>query len=945
MALREGFILEREAELAALRERLDSLRSGSSALIVVQGRAGVGKSRLLEQARVWASEQGMRVLRARGVPLEQEYTFGMVRQLFDSLLARSSRIERAQWFAGAAADAGELLGIAESHAVALGDFAVLHGLYWLTANLAHEEPLVLLIDDLQWSDQPSLRYLAYLLPRLEDTGIAVIMASRPHNAEASPLVDVITLDPACLLLQPGGLSARSTSALLGVLFDRPVGKGFSAACHNVTGGNPLLLNELVRALAFEGLEPVDHNAAEVGDIGTRAVSRQVSLELSRLAPDVLGVAEAMAVLAPHARLSDADRLAGVTVHQGSAAIDTLMAIDLMQKTSDTDSYEMYEFLHPLIQQAVYEQISTARRNNYHEEAAKLLTDASAAPERIAAHLLRLPPRSLSEAVAVLRSAASEAMGRGAHQSAVAYLRRALSEDLPDDQRLTLLEEASLSALRFDLQQGIRYLEEALALTEDPRVAARLAEPLGLALLYTARPEAAVEVLTHALEELPAQENDARGALQAVLLNIPTVAVGWDYLSQDLPAARKLSKADTTGALMLDSIISAHETYLCDRAALTRARRVLARPDIVLFAAQGASSAVGAYFTLIVGDLEEGIAAHTELIEQARRHGSLTALYQGVGYRALGWLRRGDLDEAETDVREAMRIGQLSKTLVADSMFWAFLSEVETERGHLDEAEAALAAAHVPEDLPPHGLFYPFLHALARLRHAQGRHEEALATALRAGERFAANGGHNPAVVAWRSTAAQCLHALDRTDEALTYATTEVEYARQWGAPFALGKALRVTGTITPGQEGVQILREAAAILETSHAQLEHAYALVALGSALRRTNSRAEARPHLTDGLQIATRLGALPLAEQAKTELRAAGARPRRSGTEGLEALTPSERRVAELAVQGLTNRAIAQQLYVTIKTVEVHLGNCYRKLNISRRGQLHERMVHTDA
>jgi DNA-binding CsgD family transcriptional regulator len=199
------------------------------------------------------------------------------------------------------------------------------------------------------------------------------------------------------------------------------------------------------------------------------------------------------------------------------------------------------------------------------------------------------------------------------------------------------------------------------------------------------------------------------------------------------------------------------------------------------------------------------------------------------------------------------------------------------------------------------------------------------------------GGHNPAFLAWRSHAALALLALGRQDEAWPLALEELELARIWGAPRALGAALRVAGLVEGGQRGLVHLEEAVDVLAQSPAKLEHAKARTELGAALRRSKRRSEARDQLRHAVELATICGAARLTARAETELLATGARPRRIALRGPESLTPSERRVAQMAAEGPTNREIAQALFVTPKTVEVHLSSVYRKLGISSRSQLH--------
>jgi DNA-binding CsgD family transcriptional regulator len=194
---------------------------------------------------------------------------------------------------------------------------------------------------------------------------------------------------------------------------------------------------------------------------------------------------------------------------------------------------------------------------------------------------------------------------------------------------------------------------------------------------------------------------------------------------------------------------------------------------------------------------------------------------------------------------------------------------------------------------------------------------------------------DPARLWWRSLKAVALDRLGRRGEAIELAREELAVTRAFGAPWALGRTLRVLGALE-GDEGLDMLREAVDVLEGSTARLEHAKALAALGSGLRRARRPSEAREPLRRALELAGACGAAPVSELARSELRAAGSRPRRDALRGVGSLTPSERRVADLAATGRTNRDIAQELYVTPKTVEVHLSNAYRKLGIGSRREL---------
>jgi DNA-binding CsgD family transcriptional regulator len=301
-------------------------------------------------------------------------------------------------------------------------------------------------------------------------------------------------------------------------------------------------------------------------------------------------------------------------------------------------------------------------------------------------------------------------------------------------------------------------------------------------------------------------------------------------------------------------------------------------------------------------------------------------------------QRGDLEAAIQELRESDELVRYLPTQQGAIYFRSYLADVLTNRGELDEAERVLAELGLPEEVAHSGHMIFFLGARGWLRLARRDLEGSRADFERLGRYMESFDMRNPAMLAWRSHLALPLLALERREEALELTREEVELARAWGAPRAVGVALRVRGMAEGGDIGIESLRESLAVLKSSSAKLERARTLAELGAALRRANQRAEARELLAQGLELAVRLGSPPLVEQAQAELGATGARPRRLLLSGVESLTASERRVAKFAAEGLTNKDIAQALFVTTKTVEVHLSNVYRKLGIGSRAELPE-------
>ncbi len=293
--------------------------------------------------------------------------------------------------------------------------------------------------------------------------------------------------------------------------------------------------------------------------------------------------------------------------------------------------------------------------------------------------------------------------------------------------------------------------------------------------------------------------------------------------------------------------------------------------------------------------------------------------------------------ADVEAREALDIGdEWGASARFTGHAAAFLADALMEQGRLDDAAAALGLAERGEALAGTARWLYFANSSARLRILRGALAGGVAELLDGGRRYEAVGVRNPASIAWRSPVALALQQLDEPDQARRLAAEEVELARAWGASRALGAAMRAAGLIQGGKRGLALLEEAVQVLAASPAKLEHAKARAELGAALRRTNRRSQAREQLRQALELATVCGAAALAARTESELLATGARPRRIALSGVQSLTPSERRVAEMAANGPTNREIAQALFVTQRTVEVHLTSIYRKLGISSRSQL---------
>jgi DNA-binding CsgD family transcriptional regulator len=332
------------------------------------------------------------------------------------------------------------------------------------------------------------------------------------------------------------------------------------------------------------------------------------------------------------------------------------------------------------------------------------------------------------------------------------------------------------------------------------------------------------------------------------------------------------------------------------------------------------------------DRPEADGAWEALLQDSRLRGSLVAKAGSSLWRGYALLRRGELDDAKDSLQTALEEFELWGSGATPREHHAgFLSAVLRERGDLDGARRALDAVEPPGDASDAARYW--LDALAELLLAEERFDEAFVVAEDMQRRFAFFA--NPFDTPMCSHRAVAAYHLDRREEGLALAAESLELARRWGAPGTLARALRILGTLKR-EDGLGHLSEAVQASEGSVARLEHAKALVALGAALRRSRRPTDAREPLRRGLELAGALGAERLVADARHELHAAGARPRTKALTGPAALTPAERRVTERAADGQTNRAIAEALFVTTKTVELHLRNAYRKLGVKSRREL---------
>src|SRR3954452_8566991 len=828
-------LLEREAEMAQLRAMLDGVRAGMGRLVAVQGEAGIGKTALLTAAARLAVRNGVSVLRARGSELERDAPVGVALQLFERHVGTLRPEARTRAFRGAARLAAPLF---DPGADGAQERSLLHRLYllppfsWLASSRAEAKPLLLLVDDAGWADRPSLTWMHYLAQRIEELPLVLLVASRPREPGAAhDLLDRLVADPSALVVEPAPLSEH---AVEDVVRDRlpEAEPELCVACAAATEGNPFLVRELLLTLIHDGVEPVTEAAAGVARIAPEAVMRAVIDRLSRLAPEAREAASAAAVL-DTAPLRLVAALAGMSLKEAASAADVLAAADVLRPG------EPIAFVHPLTRSVVYADVPAGARAAMHARAARLLAEDGAPPDLVAAHLVPAHAEGSAWAVDALRSAARRAMAGGAPRGAVTLLRRTLAEPPPAGQRRDVLVElASAEAAAGDANAPERF-EQALELIDGPRERAELTQTLARVLTALGRPREAADALDSALAHLAGdRDEDLALALQATWVSISR----GDVEMRAHAGARVRAVVERSGGepslaerMMLAQVANEGAFAGDPHDEVVRlARRALGGGRLLELETSDGVAWLTALSALGWADhFEEFERGCLQGLADARRRGSVHAFATCSYALNFSAYYGGRLADAVADAHQALeaeRYGWREYAVACRSQLaWAHV-----DRGELDAADAVLAPVEsdpARESLPAYSLA---LQARGRVSMARGDAASAFEQLLEAGRLLRASHIPNPAVAPWAAWASLAALQLGRVEEARELSRDELAASRRFGAPRAIGVSLMSAGLVAGGEEGVELLREAVAVLEGSPARLELARAFVLLGGAMRR---------------------------------------------------------------------------------------------------------------
>ncbi|MFF4833848.1 ATP-binding protein [Streptomyces sp. NPDC001315] len=941
-------LFERESELAAVDEalrELTGLRADGAepsdrprgALLAFAGHAGIGKTTLLGEVRRRAATHGCTVLSARGGDQEQRVAFHVARQLLQPQFAGAAEADLRSALGSWYDIVGPALGICAPTDGAPPDQQGLRdGLDWVLTHLAvRRAPMVLLLDDAHWADPESLRWLAAFAPRAEELPLLVVVAYRPD--ELPDHAESFRRLPGRAGGRPIDLEPLSAGAVARLVRETVGGHADDAFCHEcwaVTAGNPFETVELTAKVRDRGLNPTEDGAHLLRDLAAAAKGSGLIARLERLGASTVRFAWACAVLGTEIPQALAAAVAGLGHEEAADAADALRGARVLTGESTL------EFVHPLIATAVYRAIPAGFRVALHGQAAWCVVDAGLGPAAAARHLLETHPEGDPWVVQQLRAAAGETLRAGAPDAARSYLARALREPPTAENRAAILYELGCASLLTEPATTVNHLRAALEEPiADPELRHHIVYRLSQVLAHSDRLAEASDALAREIRVT----DDARVRLRMVAEQFM-----WDAFRADEPdhparsrrltrLADRLKGRDLTeryiiGLRTWDAIQRGEPAHV----ALHHAERALAgglgwaEPD------RGFEVPVLVALAFLYADrpgrAEELFAAGIADFERQGWRGA----HLSFAYTLLAYVRyrRGRLAEAEDFVRAGLRLAErVGPGTPAHWYAVGILIQLLIARGRVAEAAQTADDHRFSAPFPAAVVFPDAQTVRGELLLARGLAKEAAAELSAAGRRLDPRGIRNPAWCPWQLHLARA-ESHDDPERAVATALEALARARQFGAPSAIGQALRTAAEVSAGSARVKYLEESVAHLERSPAAYELACALVSLGTELYRAGRTEEAAEHLYRGLDTAAQCGADGLAEAARDGLAAAGLRPRRLHTTETDSLTARERTAAALAARGRTETEIAGELHTDEQTVVRLLSAVYRKVGTEPTG-----------
>jgi DNA-binding CsgD family transcriptional regulator len=905
----------RDAERAQIGALLDAARSSRSGVLVLRGEPGIGKTALLEDARERATD--MHVLTARGIESESELPFAGLHQLLRPALDQVDQLP------GPQADALRgALGLAPR----AGDdrFLISVACLTLVAELAERRPVLCLVDDAQWLDAPSADALLFVSRRLDAEGIVMLFAARDGDERR--------FEPAALpVLRLSGLDASAAATVVARLAGPEVAPAVRDVLVEQADGNALALVELPSALTaaqLAGDDPLPDVLPLSRDVERLFLERVRRLPeptqrllLVAAADDSGGLAtivQAAEALGADGGALDAAEQSGLVAVRGSRL----------------------ELRHPLVRSAVYQGAPSAERRAAH----RALADALGADEadRRAWHHAAAALGSDEDVLRQLEDAAQRASARGGHAAAArAYERAAELTADPQARGRCLVAAAVEASMAGRNDHAVALAQQAASVSDEPLAHAESARVRGLAELRSGSPSEGLRIFLVGAQELPGGETqkalemlvhaaesaslagDPRG-MRDVSRAASQLAVGEDERARFyvcfLSGLGPFSEGDAAGAPLLEESV-----VLGERA--DDAQRVFW------------ASAAAAF----MGDLARGSVLAGRAAALARRRGEVPLVAHALSSCAAYQLVENRFAEASADAEEAVRLGREIGAENLTGLPLGVLAMVAAVRGREDEALAL--ADEVAGFAHERGLALPAafaVWALANVDLARGRWAQAL-------ERYDALSeirpgfGHPLAAILTVPDRMETLVRLGRADEAIEALPAFEAWATHAGA-WAKSRLASCRALVASGDEATEQFEEAVRQPEATRA-FDLARIRLLYGEHLRRERRRVDARDHLRAAIEAFEGFDAVVWAERARAELRASGETARKRDPSTIAQLTPQELQVARFVSDGLTNKQIAAQLFLSPRTIDSHLRNVFSKLGVTSRTQLARMTLGEDA
>jgi ATP/maltotriose-dependent transcriptional regulator MalT len=893
-----------------LLRRLDA---GVGTMAAVSGPTGIGKSTLLRALTARARAAGATVSGARALREDRHEPFSLIQQLF----TQETR------------DEAVLTSLTVDLSGTSGWLHVAQRAQLALAGMAERGPVVLVVDDIHYADPQSIRCLRHLTARTASLPLSVFVSWDASVESASPILLEMLYESHVSSISLEPLNSDAVAEMIAETLPDPVDTGLATHYHEITGGNPLLISALMEDRQTQPhASDADPPGCGTGSCTGDAFQRAVQVCLHRMGRLARIVAQGVALLGESSDEYQLSELCEAPLGLIRSALRRLQASGLVVGCV---------FRHERVRDIVLSTIPSATLIEMHHRAARLLHAHGAAPEAIAFHLLAAGPVKDEWGLPVLRDAARHVLAAGQVDLCLRYLKLADASCTDDTTRYEI--KAQLAEISSMVEAGpatARYQSLKTSILTG-LMAPATALPVAQAMLWNAQVHDAVQIIDTVVRHSDVARPDIAAEMQVTELQIASSFPG--VLRAATGAAP--AGASLTASPAVRARLQAHQSLLSvltgngDAYIAAQAEQSLQTGSLLDGSVR--ACVVPAVLTLVYSSsLDSAQQAANRFLKDAMDHGlgAWTAVLRGL--LGLVALRRGELDVAVEHSSAAVADNPAQALDTHGWLALATLAEAHTSIGNHDKAAQCFATAAAPALFQTRsGLHY--LYARGQHHLAGGRPYAALADFMTCGEQMQQWNLDTPVLVPWRVGAAEAWLSLDQRDKASALLEEQLAM-RGFGSTRARGMALRALASTRDFKERLTILNKSMQLLQSSGDRYELVRCLADLSSAHRAIGDKDKAR---TAGLR-ARRMAKVCHADTVPDSLMVA-ASPLEPTEEwpakkdhGFDRLSKSEQRVATLAARGLTNREIAQELFVTVSTVEQHLTRVYKKMKVRSREDL---------